>query len=181
MLSSIPQTMRFSHICISICLYGLIGLETSFAQTSNSDVYRNLHLMADAQITHQINDGSYTSFSHSKPTRPLALKSNPKVISQDSIMQAKANTLARDRWIAKDKALHYGGSLLAVLTLKTLADNSLEFDRDAAIYVGTGITLSLGIGKEIRDNEQPNNIFSYKDLAANVAGALTGLLILLAI
>lgn len=102
-------------------------------------------------------------------------------LRNDTLQTKKKRVVIHDQWLARDKALHFGVSLISVLAIKTLADNSLNFERDAATFAGAGITFSLGFGKEVWDGQKPNNHFSYKDLVADVAGILVGVLIMQAL
>ncbi|WP_041468320.1 DUF2279 domain-containing protein [Chloroherpeton thalassium] len=113
-------------------------------------------------------------------------------VSQDSLLQVgSANTealpspidykeiaLKNDRWFGHDKLLHFSYSFVFTVGLKTLGDNLLGFDQSAATISGAGLTFFLGFGKEVNDNRNPRNIFSVKDLVADVLGIAAGILFL---
>ncbi len=115
--------------------------------------------------------------SDKKPQEALKPHLTEK-LQQDSTWYFKEMAYQNDRWFAHDKALHFGGSFLSTIALKTFADNPAQFEKNASLYMASGITLTLGIGKELRDGQQPKNIFSTKDLVADVAGILAAVLVL---
>jgi putative lipoprotein len=77
-----------------------------------------------------------------------------------------------DRWFARDKAMHFATSaVLQSVGYTLLRSNGLE-RRDAAWTAGAA-TLSVGVGKELWD-QRSGGTFSWKDLAADGAGAGAG-------
>lgn len=83
-----------------------------------------------------------------------------------------------DRWIAPDKGLHLLGSMmLTVAGTKTLQQN-FGFKYHTGMRWAMGFTFSLGVSKELWDSTKPHNIFSWKDLSADVVGILLGRCIL---
>ena len=77
-----------------------------------------------------------------------------------------------DRWFARDKALHFTASaLIQSLGHSVLRANGHAY-RDAA-WTAAGITMSIGVAKELWDRHDGRYI-SLKDLTADAAGAGTG-------
>ncbi len=75
-----------------------------------------------------------------------------------------------DAWLAPDKGKHFLGSLmLTVFTARALHQEFGVSDRRSR-RIGVGVSLSLGLIKEMRDRRQPGNHFCWKDLLANLGG-----------
>ncbi len=80
-----------------------------------------------------------------------------------------------DPWIAKDKALHF--SFSAVIAGTTYAAGAALFDaRGHALLAAGGVTLAIGASKELVDLAGYGDP-SWRDFAADVAGAVVGLAI----
>lgn len=78
-----------------------------------------------------------------------------------------------DEWFGADKALHFGAS--AGLAVGGYAASALVFeDRSARLAVGASLALTLGVAKELNDLAGHGNP-SWKDLAWDVVGTVTGL------
>lgn len=101
--------------------------------------------------------------------------------SKDSLAdraQVQINEEISDRWIAPDKGLHLLGSMmLTIAGSKTLRQN-FGLKSHSSTKWAMGFTFCLGFGKEVRDSTRPHNIFSWKDLTADVLGILIGRTIL---
>lgn len=97
----------------------------------------------------------------------------------DSIQTVKIKSApVIDRWIAPDKGLHLLGSMMVTIAgTKTLQQN-LNFSKHNGMKWAVGFTFSLGVSKELWDSTRPHNIFSWKDLCADVLGIAVGGLIL---
>ncbi len=77
-----------------------------------------------------------------------------------------------DRWLARDKALHFGVSLVVQgATHSVLRANGFAY-REAAWTAGA-TTLAMGMSKELWDR-RAGKAFSWKDLAADGVGGGTG-------
>jgi len=76
-------------------------------------------------------------------------------------------------WLAADKELHFAGSLAIAASLR------VEGQNEATALLGT---LAIGVLKETYDAtikpKASNRGASWKDLAADIAGALAGVLLL---
>ncbi len=82
----------------------------------------------------------------------------------------------QDPWLAKDKAQHFFGSFFITgLNLQLLQRAGVG--QKASRQIAAGLSFSIGLGKEIRDGRQKNNIFSIPDLIADVAGIGLALLL----
>jgi uncharacterized protein YfiM (DUF2279 family) len=80
--------------------------------------------------------------------------------------------LPQDRWLARDKALHFAiSAVVQGTTHSVLRANGFAY-REAAWTAGA-TTLAVGISKELWDR-RAGRIFSWKDLAADGLGGGTG-------
>lgn len=78
------------------------------------------------------------------------------------------NAHTKDPWWAKDKALHFGVSFVVSTGTYMLFKNCSRNPRTEAF----GLTVSLGIMKEIYDWKLKRKFFSYKDLFFDITGAI---------
>jgi putative lipoprotein len=77
-----------------------------------------------------------------------------------------------DRWLGRDKLYHFTASaLIQSATHSLLRANGLPY-RDAA-WTAAGVTLSIGVGKELWDRRTGGDV-SAKDLVADAAGTGAG-------
>jgi len=86
--------------------------------------------------------------------------------------------VTRDPWVAKDKARHFIASALITGGLTWYQKHELHRRSEPAVHFGIGMTLSLGVAKELSDTRKPGGFFSWKDVAADILGAAAGVLIL---
>jgi uncharacterized protein YfiM (DUF2279 family) len=99
---------------------------------------------------------------------PAALSSMP-----DSL-QTKHN---HDPWLAYDKVLHFGISCSLVLSTQYVLENTLNVDRETALPAGVTVSAANGVVKEYWD-KKTGSFFSRRDLIADAAGILVGVLII---
>lgn len=75
--------------------------------------------------------------------------------------------------IESDKQLHFGVSMgLSTMTYQTM--DVYGYSKTQSTLGSLGVTLTIGVAKEISDAQQENNRFDKNDIAYNVLGALTG-------
>lgn len=92
-----------------------------------------------------------------------------------------ADTMAaRDRWIARDKALHVSVSGLLTLSAQYLFERKAGWGRHDALPVAVGSAAAVGVAKEVYDSTQPTETASGKDLVADMVGIglATGIILL---
>ena len=99
---------------------------------------------------------------------PAALSSTP-----DSL-QATPN---HDPWLAYDKVLHFGISCSLVLSTQYVLENTLNLDRETSLPAGITVSAANGVIKEYWD-KKTGSFFSRRDLIADAAGILVGVLII---
>jgi putative lipoprotein len=78
----------------------------------------------------------------------------------------------KDPWVSTDKIGHFCASGL-IAGAATAAAHAEGGNADEAFLVGMGVTLSIGLAKEIYDGHFHNR-WSWKDIMWNVLGGLAG-------
>ena len=102
-----------------------------------------------------------------------------KIFHKDSLTTQEPKEIAKknDHWFGSDKGRHLAGSFIATgftyLTMKRFADQP----GSKSILIGVSFATALGISKEIYDSRKENNIFSIKDLTADLTGILLAYLV----
>jgi uncharacterized protein YfiM (DUF2279 family) len=84
-------------------------------------------------------------------------------------------TNVSDKWIAWDKLEHLGISAFFSATLYNVLHDFYYNDRKSSLYLSSGLTFSLGLGKEFYDRDIRKTKFSFKDLTADILGIGLGL------
>ena len=97
-----------------------------------------------------------------------------KTITPDTVQTVSV----QDPWLAYDKVLHFGISCSLVLSTQYVLENKLHVDRETALPAGVAVSAVNGIIKEYWD-KHTGNIFSRRDLIADAAGILVGVLIII--
>lgn len=88
-----------------------------------------------------------------------------------------AGNLDGDKWFGRDKLKHFGLSAFFSGGSCIVASRHFDLDRGKSVTIGIGITISLGAAKEITDYRIPGQTSSHKDLIWDIAGAVTGALL----
>jgi len=83
-----------------------------------------------------------------------------------------------DRWLAMDKLKHFSTSFYMTTTAFYGQNRIFNVSTEKAHVKAVGLTISLGMLKEIRDSRQKNNCFSWRDLAADILGSGAAILLL---
>jgi len=82
-----------------------------------------------------------------------------------------------DKWIARDKALHFFCSASIVGLSFHSAYCQLGYDKDASRIFSISLSGLTGIGKEFLDSKKKKSSASWRDLVADGLGIITGALI----
>jgi uncharacterized protein YfiM (DUF2279 family) len=106
----------------------------------------------------------------------------PGNVEQTSVLSASGEgetptAFKEDRWFAKDKALHLTASLILTGVSYRVYHDEYENTEENSRIFASGLTLLVGIGKEVIDTQTPQGTASLKDLAADGLGILLGLLL----
>jgi uncharacterized protein YfiM (DUF2279 family) len=101
-----------------------------------------------------------------------------KLIQSDSVSVESSHLIETnfktDRWIAVDKGYHLIGSILSTTGISNSCMQFADIKKEKSIRIGAGFTFALGLSKELWDGHKKDNIFSWKDLTADVLGILIG-------
>lgn len=98
------------------------------------------------------------------------------------ILYQAANWLSKKTGVRSDYILHFGVCSLSTsiigLTSFLVVNHFLGYiPALVASLFGAVFALGLSLGKEFGDKNNPNSAWSWGDLVADLAGALTGLVI----
>jgi len=80
----------------------------------------------------------------------------------------------RDSWLAVDKYRHLLVSAMVVGLVADVLRVEGRQPRVRAAWFSVGVSLSLGVGKELYDRSHPGHVASWRDLAADLAGIALG-------
>lgn len=90
----------------------------------------------------------------------------------------KVWALKQDFWFTRDKVQHFAACFFITFSSRIAATALLNFDHQAATTMAGGMGAFIGFMREVIDDYQDNNIFSSKDMAANLLGVLLALVCL---
>lgn len=88
------------------------------------------------------------------------------------------NTIKNESWFAIDKGQHFIGSFIGTVLITKVNNRQLNIDKSNSKKLGIGIIFTFGLVKETLDNQKFKNIFSWRDLLANIAGIATAIAVL---
>lgn len=86
--------------------------------------------------------------------------------------------LFMDKMTTPDKAQHFMGSLISSVLIYKICREPLDMPKSNSKIFATGLTLGLGISKELYDRSQSKGLFSWRDLLADLAGIGVGLILI---
>jgi uncharacterized protein YfiM (DUF2279 family) len=109
-----------------------------------------------------------------------AQKPSPNLLQDDRVNGAPDLNLTKtqDKFFAPDKAQHLMGSLISTVFFYKIFEGPAGANSTDSKYLAGGLTLSIGISKEILDSSDLKNHFSWKDLIADIAGISLGFVII---
>ncbi len=113
----------------------------------------------------------YTRTPSGPSVRPLV----PLAAAQDSLTR---RDYLPDRWAAPDKWQHFLVSLMGTVFVGKWAEEHWNWSAEKSRGWSVGLTISLGVAKEVHDSRQPRNHFCWKDLTADLAGVAVGVVLL---
>ena len=85
--------------------------------------------------------------------------------------------VVRDSWFSPDKIKHFFMSAF-IESVTYSALQAARVNHRPALGGAIGVTLAIGVGREIHDKRTPGNIFSVRDLTWDVVGATAGAVLL---
>ncbi|MFQ6607874.1 MAG: hypothetical protein ACE5EE_04970 [Fidelibacterota bacterium] len=92
--------------------------------------------------------------------------------------QDTVEIILEDPWFGYDKVQHFTFSFLWVLSCQYVTENKFDLTEEDAIPISVGSGVTLGLLKEIHDDRKRHNQFSIRDLIADGAGILCGVMII---
>ncbi|MCF7911692.1 MAG: hypothetical protein K9M99_04130 [Candidatus Cloacimonetes bacterium] len=93
------------------------------------------------------------------------------------IMLLAGSLLYGNDWLGRDKVAHFSTSMFLTCYTCGGSNDLLGESRDNSFLLGTGITFSIGLGKEGFDLFVQKEKWSWEDLVWDVAGIACGLAI----
>ena len=69
------------------------------------------------------------------------------------------------------------GSMISTVLIYKICQDPMEIQKTNSKILATGVTLGLGISKEIYDHSRTQGVFSWKDLLADLVGIGVGLIL----
>ena len=113
-----------------------------------------------------------TSAAAQVPTsRAEPARLGPALDQADRRTEADGAVVPGDEWVARDKALHLGGSFLLTLAGQYVLTDKSDLSNGRALPVAAGAALALGLLKEVSDSRREvGPHFCWRDLAADAAG-----------
>ncbi|HEX8298993.1 MAG TPA: hypothetical protein VF594_07500 [Rubricoccaceae bacterium] len=93
--------------------------------------------------------------------------------------EAQADSLRPpDDWLGRDKALHFGASVLLTLSGQYVLTDKGGLTNGRALPVSAGLAFGLGVAKEVADSRRAvGPHFSLRDLAVDALGVAVGALV----
>jgi uncharacterized protein YfiM (DUF2279 family) len=85
--------------------------------------------------------------------------------------------VVRDSWFSPDKIKHFFMSAF-IESVTYSALQAARVNHRPALSGAIGVTLAIGVGREIHDKRTPGNIFSVRDLTWDAVGATAGAVLL---
>ncbi|KAA3617178.1 MAG: DUF2279 domain-containing protein [Calditrichaeota bacterium] len=73
--------------------------------------------------------------------------------------------------------MHIIGSFISTGITRLALKRYAGFSDSKSVNIALSFSFSLGLAKEIHDSRQERNIFSYKDISANLLGSLLAYLV----
>ena len=115
----------------------------------------------------------------------LILFFSPSLLGQDmnpakvlKRQETKESSAQEDKWLGGDKVFHFVGSFLMVGIGTWAHSRYHRHGLEQDLRFGMGLTFSLGMVKELLDERQDTNRFSWKDMVANVLGIFLATLVI---
>jgi uncharacterized protein YfiM (DUF2279 family) len=95
----------------------------------------------------------------------------PTVAAPNSVKQDSVHTQAlRDEWLSEDKFQHFFVSAFLTGLGFAVWREGLDRGENQSLAISGGMTLSIGVGKELLDLKRPKGHASLKDFVADVLG-----------
>ncbi len=103
---------------------------------------------------------------------------HPLARSYTTSAALKAWALKQDFWFSRDKVQHFAACFFITYSSRLAATAILNFEKNAATIFAGGLATFIGFMREVVDDHEYNNIFSTKDMIADMLGVVVALVIL---
>ena len=94
-----------------------------------------------------------------------------------NLIYGQVAVVHQDSWFGADKIKHFFMSAF-IESVTYSALQAMRVNHRAAFGGAIGVTMAVGVGREIHDKRTPGNIFSVRDLAWDAVGATAGAVLL---
>jgi putative lipoprotein len=94
-----------------------------------------------------------------------------------NLVYAQVAVVHQDAWFGADKIKHFFMSAF-IESVTYSALQAARVNHRAALGGAIGVTMAIGVGREIHDKRTPGNIFSVRDLTWDAVGATAGAVLL---
>jgi uncharacterized protein YfiM (DUF2279 family) len=94
-----------------------------------------------------------------------------------NLIYAQAAVIHQDSWFGADKIKHFFMSAF-IESVTYSALQAARVNHRPALGGAIGVTLAIGVAREIHDKRTPGNIFSVRDLTWDVVGTTAGAVLL---
>jgi len=94
-----------------------------------------------------------------------------------NLVYGQAAVVHADSWFGVDKIKHFFMSAF-IESLTYSALQAAGVNRRPALGGAIGVTMAVGVGREVHDKRTPGNIFSVRDLTWDAVGAGAGAVLL---
>ncbi len=105
-------------------------------------------------------------------------RAHPLARNYASSAALKAWALKQDFWFTRDKVQHFAACFFITYSSRLAATAILNFEKNAATVFAGGVGTFVGFMREVVDDHEYNNIFSIKDMIADMLGVIVALVIL---
>jgi uncharacterized protein YfiM (DUF2279 family) len=105
-------------------------------------------------------------------------RAHPLARTHASSAALKAWALKQDFWFTRDKVQHFAACCFITYSSRLAATAILNFEKNAATVFAGGLATFIGFMREVVDDHEYNNIFSIKDMVADMLGVVVALVIL---
>lgn len=119
-----------------------------------------------------------TRWLYAPPTLDSANAMPTQARTYISSAALKAWAFKQDFWLSRDKAQHFAACFFIAFSSRIAATSILGMEKSAANAFAGGLATFAGFMREVTDDHEYNNIFSTKDMVANMLGVFLAMVVL---
>ncbi|MFN3426204.1 MAG: hypothetical protein ACK41G_01350 [Candidatus Thermochlorobacter sp.] len=172
--------MLHRYLVLLCTFFSLLGVGSSMAQLKPMYVKppeSSVALLQIQQARAERNE-SHTPVHWFYIQSDSANKIQPQARTYISSAALKAWAFKQDFWLSRDKVQHFAACFFIAFSSRIAATSILGMEKSAANAFAGGLATFAGFMREVKDDHEYNNIFSTKDMVANLLGVLLAVLIL---